>query len=98
MATNLVVLLFSVILCPAVAEVLTQSSVIRLTEMKKLIQDQINATEEQKQLIENQKLLIENQKEVIQRLEKIIQSCKAGKPFFLGGGKKFLFEIFSKDL
>ena len=53
---------FSVIICPTVAKVLTQSFVIRLKEMEKLIQNQ-------KQVIQDQKQVIEDQQEVIESLK-----------------------------
>ena len=56
------ILLFSTIICPTVAEILTQSFVIRLKEMEQLIQDQKQANEDQKQVIEDQKQVIESLK------------------------------------
>ena len=50
-----IILLFSVIVCPTVAEVLTQSFVVRLKEMEQLIQDQKRVNEDQKQVIESLK-------------------------------------------
>ena len=49
------ILLVSTIICPTVAEVLTQSFVIRLKEMDQLIQDQKQVIEDQKQVIESLK-------------------------------------------
>ena len=48
-------LLLSVITSPILAEVLTQSFVIRLKEMEQLIQDQKKVIEDQKQVIESLK-------------------------------------------
>ena len=56
-----IILVFTII-CPAVAEVLTQSFVIRLKEMEQLIRDQ-------KQVIEDLKRVIEDQKGVIESLK-----------------------------
>ena len=47
------ILLFSIIICPTVAEVLTQSFVVRLKEMEQLIQDQKQVIDDQKQVIES---------------------------------------------
>ena len=53
------ILLFSTILCPTVAEVLTQSFVIRLKEMEQLIQDQKQANEDLRRITEDQRNLID---------------------------------------
>ena len=50
-----IIFVFSTILFPTVAEVLTQSFVIRLKEMEQLIQDQKQVNEDQKQVIESLK-------------------------------------------
>ena len=42
-------LLFSILIRPTVAEVLTQSFVIRLKEMEQLVQDQKQVAQDQKQ-------------------------------------------------
>ena len=49
-----IILVFTII-CPTLAEVLTQSFVIRLKEMEQLIQDQKQVNEDQKQVIESLK-------------------------------------------
>ena len=55
------ILLVSTIICPTVAQVLTQSFVVRLKEMEQLIQDQ-------KQVIEDLKVTIEDQRKLIDTL------------------------------
>ena len=62
-ATSL--LLIPTIISQTVAEVLTQSFVIRLKEMEQLIQDQ--------------KQMIQDQRQVIQDQERIIRSFEPGK-------------------
>ena len=79
MAVLLVVLTFSIVLCPVWSEVLTQSFVVRLAEMNQLIQDQHNITAEQKQLISDQKQVIEDQKEIIEKQERMINACISGE-------------------
>ena len=51
------------------AEILTQSFVVRLKEMEQLIQDQKQVIEDQKHVIEDQKHVIEDQKHVIDGLK-----------------------------
>ena len=48
-------LLFSVLICPTPAEVLTQSFILRLNEMEQLIQDQKQVIQDQKEVIESLK-------------------------------------------
>ena len=53
------ILLFSTIICPTVAEVLTQSFVIRLKEIAQLKQDQKQVIEDFRQITEDQRKLID---------------------------------------
>ena len=55
-----IIFVFSTIFCPTVAEVLTQSFVIRLKEMEQLIRDQKRVIEDLKRVIEDQKGVIES--------------------------------------
>ena len=57
-----IILLLAITICPTVAEVLTQSFVIRLKEMEQLIQDQKQVNDDQKQVNEDQQQIIESLK------------------------------------
>ena len=75
-----VFLLFSTIIYPIVAEVLTQSFVVRLMEMEQLMQDLKHVIEDQKHVIDDLKHVIEDQKHLIEDQQKMFQTFKSGKP------------------
>ena len=50
-----IIFVFSTVICPTVAEVLTQSFVIRLKEMEQLIRDQKQVIEDQQKIIDSSK-------------------------------------------